>query len=222
MLPNYTGPYRSDGKFQESVEFGPSPPLSELDALSRYHDSAYAHYKDVGHRMAADSIYSANSSKLGAAGKTAGALVTYGNQTLRAGSELFSDTRTYGPFGFVYGVVKNGVDLYDYMLNADTYKKDVLSYYATDPGWEQGNNTDDEIYMHRRFVGDSDEPVDPEEAPVRRRFVDPSADALPSKNSMSVYQPYSNDSVGEVYHPVGFIKRRRKRRRNKTPNTLKF
>lgn len=132
-LPNYTGPYRSDGKFQTSVEFGKTAPKDKLDALSRLHDSAYAKYKDYGHRVAADSIYNQEAKKLvGKFPSLAGDLVVYGNQTGRSVSNLASNA-SYGPLGFVYGAVKNMYNLNDYMVNQKKYAREVSDYYDTDP-----------------------------------------------------------------------------------------
>lgn len=139
-MDNYTGPYWSDAKIQESVEFGKTPPLSALDAESRLHDSAYAHYEDLGHRMAADAIYDSRVSKMGGLGQFAGSAVLYGNQTLRAGSNLLSNSK-YGPIGLILGALENDYYLYDYMSNVDRYKKEVLAYYDTDPGWDGMTNS---------------------------------------------------------------------------------
>lgn len=133
-MENYIGPFWSDGKVQSSVEFGQTPPKSALDAESRLHDSAYAHYSDLVHRMAADSIYEMRVSKLGGFAAFAGEAVLYGNQTLRAGSNLL-DYSKYGPLGLVAGSLINDYHLFDYMNNSERYKKEVLAYYATDPGW---------------------------------------------------------------------------------------
>lgn len=60
----YTGPGVSNGKFQNSVEFGDRTPLDTLDFYSRMHDSAYAKYKDKWHRRAADQLYYDQAMKL--------------------------------------------------------------------------------------------------------------------------------------------------------------
>ncbi len=132
-LPNYTGPYISDGIFQTSVEFGSATPKDQLDALSRLHDSAYAKYKDFGHRKAADVIYANEARKLiGLYPELAGLAVKYGNQIIGSASNLLGGYK-YGPLGFVAGAIKNGLDLHDYMLNSTKYKNDVSQYYNTDP-----------------------------------------------------------------------------------------
>nr|UHS71998.1 MAG: hypothetical protein 2 [Luteoviridae sp.] len=138
----YTGPYWSDGQVQESVEWGSKTPQSELDWLSRQHDSAYAHYKDGKHREAADLIYMREAKKLaGRFPEIAGSLVGYGNYTGRQLGQLASDVAmstklTGSP---LLGVLKYGaggiVDSYK-RING-TYLKnelaDVQKYYGTDP-----------------------------------------------------------------------------------------
>lgn len=138
FVPNYTGPFISNGGFQTSVEFGDRVPKDALDALSRLHDSAYAKYSDRAHRMAADAIYAEEAAKLeGMFPAAAGFAVRYGNQTKDSLMNIVGKTKDYaylGPLaGLVIGAVDNGYTLYDYMLNSDEYKNDVLKYYATDP-----------------------------------------------------------------------------------------
>ena len=138
FLPNYTGPFISDGKFQTSVEFGEAEPKDALDALSRYHDSAYYRFKDKGHRMAADSIYADEAAKLtGQFPHLAGHAVRYGNQFKDSLNNLVSpELLVAGPFallGLVKGGLQNACHLHDYMINGDKYKREVLDYYKTDP-----------------------------------------------------------------------------------------
>lgn len=134
---NYTGPYWSDGKFQTSVEFGSTDPQSELDKLSRLHDSAYARYVDRNHREAADEIYARDAKVL--AGKfpeLAGNIVQYGNYASRQAKQLASDVG----YGFnLPGALKfAATNVYNAnkMLNG-TYlskeKRDIEEYYNTDP-----------------------------------------------------------------------------------------
>lgn len=133
FLPNYTGPYISDGKFQESVLFGTATPKDKLDALSRLHDSAYAKYSDYQHRVAADRIYNKAAKKLvGQFPQLAGSLVLYGNQTSRAASNLTRGL-SYGPLGFLGGALENMWNLNDTMFNGDSYITEVQDFYATDP-----------------------------------------------------------------------------------------
>ncbi len=92
VVPNYTGPYLSNGQVRESVAFGSKPPKNKLDALSRLHDTAYARYSDKFHRTVADLIYAYYCRKYlkgDALAKAAAALVTYGNFTQRAAENLF-------------------------------------------------------------------------------------------------------------------------------------
>lgn len=133
---NYTGPYWSDGKLQTSVEFGSTDPQSELDKLSRLHDSAYAHYADRGHREAADEIYARDAKLL--AGKfpeLAGNIVLYGNYAGRQAKQLGADFGSLGPLGLIKFAATN-------MFNANkmihgTYlskeKGDIERFYSSDP-----------------------------------------------------------------------------------------
>jgi len=101
---NYTGPYLSDGKFQTSVKFGTARPLDRLDKFSRYHDSAFAEFKDYGHRTAANSIYY-NQTKHGTSlEQLAGASVLFGNQAITSVKNLASGS------GFL-GLVWNGAKM---------------------------------------------------------------------------------------------------------------
>lgn len=201
-MPNYTGPYYSDGKIQESVEFGRSAPTSALDAESRLHDSAYAHYKDLQHRMAADSIYESRVTKLGGFAKFAGEAVLYGNQTLRAGSNLLEYSK-YGLVGLVVGSLINDYHLNDYMMNSDKYKKEVLAYYATDPGWDKiAPDIPPVDYVDRGF-GDYAGPSS---------FSD-LVDSTPPK--VSVPGGRKPNSTNEVYNPYDVFYRRFGRRRRK-------
>lgn len=132
---NYTGPYWSDGKLQTSVEFGESDPKSELDALSRLHDSAYAKFQDRGHREAADMMYEEQAKKLvGRFPSLAGDLVLYGNYATRQAARGIGLAK-YGLPGLLYFGVDNAIKA-NKMING-TYlskeKKDVADYYLTDP-----------------------------------------------------------------------------------------
>lgn len=133
---NYTGPYWSNGKFQESVAFGDTDPQSELDKLSRLHDSAYYQYKDRAHREAADLLYKKDADTLvGRFPELAGSAVQYGNYTQRQASQLADDAAHYGILG---PIVFAGRNMYNAnkMLNGDYLskeKQDILKYYDTDP-----------------------------------------------------------------------------------------
>ncbi len=138
----YTGPYWSDGSIQESVEWGGKTPQSELDWLSRQHDSAYAHYKDSRHREAADLIYMEEAKKLaGRFPELAGNLVGYGNYAGRQAIKLLSDAAlstklTGNP---LFGVLKYGIQgIRDSAQRINgTYLKseleDINKFYGTDP-----------------------------------------------------------------------------------------
>lgn len=141
-IGEYTGPYWSDGSIQESVEWGGKTPQSELDWLSRQHDSAYAHFKDPRHREAADLIYMREAKKLaGQFPELAGNLVGYGNYTGRQVGKLLSDTALATKFtgNPLLGVVKYGVGSFvDNVKRINgTYLKnefdDVKRFYGTDP-----------------------------------------------------------------------------------------
>lgn len=135
-MPNYTGPYISNGKFQTSVEFGEVEPLDVLDSFSRLHDSAYAKWEDSLHRTVADKIYYDSVKNLsGLFPEIASDVVLYGNRIGRSVSNIASSIATYGPLGIVVGGVKNMYDLYSYMSESSSGKirKEILNYYATDP-----------------------------------------------------------------------------------------
>jgi hypothetical protein len=138
-FPNYTGPYISDGKFQSSVEFGQTPPKDALDAISRLHDSAYAHWDDSQHRRAADIIYAKEAAKIDdSLAGIAGFSVLYGNQILRSTENLLGLSTYPTPLNLVkvvYGGAKNLYDLIDYVQNERRYQQDVREFYDIDPGW---------------------------------------------------------------------------------------
>lgn len=127
-LPNYTGPYISDGKFQTSVRFGQATPKDRLDKLSRLHDTAFKEFSDYGHRTAANSLYNYDAKDGDTMSKIAGAAVLYGNQVLTAAKGL-----SFNMPALVYGGVRNALDLHDYVKNEKRYKQDVKDLYAQDP-----------------------------------------------------------------------------------------
>jgi hypothetical protein len=140
-MENYIGPYWSDGKWQESVEFGTAPTLSDVDAASRLHDSAYARFKDAQHRTAADEIYSATLKKLGGPKSGLADVPLYGNfvknRVSNIGSDFVTGVRTAGLLGglgsLVYNGVKGVVTNYDLITNGAKYRDEVMAYYDTDP-----------------------------------------------------------------------------------------
>ncbi len=139
---NYVGPYWSDGKVQESVEWGDSPALHALDDLARQHDAAYARYKDDKHREAADMIFAQEAKKLKEKygskwaddPRIAARLVEYGNFTARTVKKLVR-AAPYGLPGLLAYQVGNMVD--NYKRIKGTYLKNEQSelkkFYETDP-----------------------------------------------------------------------------------------
>jgi len=140
-MENYIGPYWSDGKWQESVEFGDKPALSGVDAASRLHDSAYAHYTDEAHRIAADEIYSDTLRKLNEPLAGLADVPLYGNYVKNRVSEYGSDFLTgfkyaglLGGLGsLVYNGIKGIIRSNDLIQNGKRYRDEVLDYYDTDP-----------------------------------------------------------------------------------------
>jgi len=134
---NYTGPYISNGEFRKSVEFGEAIPTDALDAASRLHDSAYAHWDDDLHRMAADSLYNDDATLIGGTIPTvAGNIVLYGNAIQRA-SEGLSPLDIFNPATLGLKLIKktynNNSLLLEYIEKGDQLRKEVKDYYSTDP-----------------------------------------------------------------------------------------
>jgi len=143
---NYVGPYWSNGKLQESVEWGEKDPVHALDELARAHDAAYAHFKDEEHREAADMIFAEEARKLKKTygpkwaddPKVAARFVEYGNFTARQAKKLAGSVlkpslwNLLGPIGFQ---VRNMLDNNKRMQG--TYLKtelsDVRKFHGTDP-----------------------------------------------------------------------------------------
>lgn len=142
-IDNYTGPGWSNGKSQDSVEFGDILPVDFTDSESRLHDSSYAHFKDKWHREAADLIYRDRlQDEKGVRGLIAQGPI-YGNYTKDRASNLISRVstgfKTAGPLGALLGAVySQGEYISDmnYRLNSNGLareKQDVLEYYSNDP-----------------------------------------------------------------------------------------
>lgn len=138
---NYTGPYWSDGKVQSSVAFGESNPQSELDALSRLHDSAYKQFPDQKHREAADKLYNDEAQKLvGKFPHLAGNVVLYGNHLLRhpnpfrmVGGGLLGNAGHLASLIYTaVGGIKDANRYYGSQALAREIE-DVKNYYKTDP-----------------------------------------------------------------------------------------
>lgn len=199
---NYTGPYLSDGKIQESVAFGEEEPASQLDALSRLHDTAYATYKDFGHLTAADSIYNEEAKKLESKfPQLAGQIVLYGNAIQRFGSNLAAGAAA-GPVSFVAAAVHNFLDIHDYMLHEKEYRRDVLALYELDP-------MKPKKWVQEKHLGESVE--------YAGMFQTSTASTV-----MLDWKPYEEKrplqqygSVAENTNPVWYRRRDRRRRRRK-------
>lgn len=149
-LGNYTGPYISDGKFQESVEWGDAPTLNPMDEASRRHDSAYAKWSDIKHRKAADIIYkremdtiTKNQQGLTGLEGLAGTAVLYGNEALRQGGDI-QPYLTYTPGGmlagllvheakWLYGMNKDLNDMHKRRTYLHAEQAEVEKYYKQDP-----------------------------------------------------------------------------------------
>ncbi len=142
---NYVGPYWSDGKLQESVEWGEKTPTDALDALARQHDAAYAHFKDDKHREAADMVFAEEAKKLkqkygsnwASDPKIAARFVEYGNHTTRQLKKLAA-IGTLGPAALpslIYHAASNMID--NHKRIKGTYLKnevgDIRKFYAQDP-----------------------------------------------------------------------------------------
>lgn len=133
FIPNYTGPYISNGKFQPSVQFGDRRPKDALDALSRLHDTAYAKWDDRLHRTIADRIYNEDAKQLsGMFPEVARFAVTYGNQTINSFNNIKKNWM-YGPFGILKGGVENAYDLFQVIDQGDAVAREIRNYYKTDP-----------------------------------------------------------------------------------------
>ncbi len=133
FVPNYTGPYISNGGFQESVIFGEVAPKDELDAASRLHDTAYAKWNDQLHRTVADIIYNETVRELdGFSAAMARGLVLYGNATARAVNKIVGYLHL-GPLGLVAGAVDNGVEVQKLLSMGDEVHREILDFYSTDP-----------------------------------------------------------------------------------------
>jgi hypothetical protein len=131
FVPNYTGPYISDGKFQSSVLFGKTPPKNALDFYSRLHDSAYAQYDDWLHRTVADLMYKEQVKNLGFEGHLAAQLVTYGNFTARSAENLIMTSFKLPQI--IYGGVKNMYNLNQLLMHEKEVRRELTAFWATDP-----------------------------------------------------------------------------------------
>jgi len=117
------------------------PALSGVDAASRLHDSAYAHYTDEAHRIAADEIYSATLKKLREPKAILADVPLYGNYVKNRAMEIGGDFINGWKYGglvgglgsLVYNGIKGIVRSNDLIQNGKKYRDEVLAYYDTDP-----------------------------------------------------------------------------------------
>lgn len=212
FIPNYTGPYISDGKIQSSVEFGKAVPKDELDQLSRLHDSAYAHFSDDLHRTAADKLFSESAKDLAKAlPDVAGVLVLYGNKIADFAVNLYEKESALGFYGILLAGIQNEYKVIDYMLHGEQAKKDVLAYYQTDP---EKNNS---LY-NKQVAPKLGKMIDRIETQAPISYYDPYTVNLGSQPMQ--YTPQNNPGKGSgtsVYDPMSFeyasnYRRKRKRR----------
>jgi len=154
---NYVGPYWSDGKLQESVEWGDKPALNALDELARKHDAAYAHYKDEKHREAADMLFAEEAKKLkqkygskwAEDPQIAARFVEYGNHTTRQIKDLLK-IGGLGPAALpwlIYKQASNMVDNYKRIKGTYLSKEvgDIRRFYETDPRRNQQSSIATEV-----------------------------------------------------------------------------
>lgn len=233
---NYTGPNWSDGKYQESVEWGSADPLSELDYLSRQHDSAYARYKDRAHREAADRIYNEEAKKLaGKFPKIAGNLVLYGNHGEESFGRLYSGFKkgSYaGPVGalggLVYGALGNMYALHK-KLDANYLSKElkeVKEYYATDPRRVELNKRVENLLKPSEPSTETEKP-DLEKAERNKRLVENQARKfekyknLKEEAEKSAQKQIKNLENANDWNMLGYQGRwRRRMRRNRKTNVI--
>ncbi len=213
---NYTGPYRSNGEWRSSVKFGEVDPTSELDALSRWHDTAYAVYQDYAHRTAADAIYNKQAQLLaGAFPQIARGLVLYGNATGRSASNLASKAK-FGIAGLIYGGAQNAYNLHDYMLNEKKYKNDIYDLYAQDPKSQDKGIICNQCLPEQEAFGPIRDGLGLDYGEVDKYFLLRST-ALKNQIPLLTDQldPAVYDPVGSTDGLMSFLKRKRRRKRNR-------
>jgi hypothetical protein len=131
----YTGPYYSNGKFQNSVAFGSALPTDYTSSQSRLHDSAYAYYPDDRHRVAADWIYSQLLSRDDSIKSSiVRNLPLYGNLVAPDPQDL---ALVFSPLAILVAAksaIRLAVTTRDIANGAYNQEiTDVLNYYQTDP-----------------------------------------------------------------------------------------
>jgi len=175
---NYTGPYLSDGKIQPSVAFGKTEPRSELDAISRDHDTSYALFNDRANRRFADYVYWQRSRKLpGFFPKLAGAIVYYGNSFADAVSDTLSGESNMEEDG-VNMALWGGPSLTDRFISALT------------PGGNFGDPVSDVLSLIPKNTNSEHEDgigAEPRQAPTQSRFR-PVVDAYTPEGFVSIPQ----------------------------------
>lgn len=192
---NYTGPWLSDGKIQESVANGKSKPKSKLDALSRKHDTAYAVYKDRKHRYQADLDFQRGTEEIGGfVPRAAGYAVRYLNQ--------FGDGRTLRDTGGnLRGSLKGGGGE---NIKKENMEYDPLSRWAGRP-LAEGDIQD---YHFRGSVPKKvTQPAEPVPDPYDSNFV------RPEFKFEKVNKDRGSLSVDEPQYHVNFRRKVRRRRR---------
>jgi hypothetical protein len=232
-MDNYIGPYWSDGKWQQSVEFGGKEPLSELDAAARLHDSAYARFSDQQRRTAADVIFSETVKKLDDKRALIGDLPLYGNYVKNRAGSLLTDfatgVRTAGLVGGLGAVVYNGVKgmvlNHDLAINLPRYKREVAAYYRTDPvkGKQESYDTDivtptiDRPVIHKPLAREAPETTQKEENTTMFKRKDKIAVAPAEPGRAERDRPVVINPVTATYRPL-----RRKKRRVQPADVLLY
>lgn len=197
---NYTGPWLSDGRIQESVAHGKSKPKSKLDALSREHDTAYAVHKDRKHRYQADLSYQQGTTKIGGfVPRAAGYAVRYLNQ--------FGDGRTLrDTSGNLRGSLKGGGGVK--MTEDRVYNPSVGPYDG--PNNMAGN---DPAFFRRPYLRGPvpvkvTQPAEPISDPFDMNVAKPEFKFVKSKPEQVV------TGADQSHYHVNFRRKVRRRRRN--------
>jgi hypothetical protein len=224
-LPNYTGPYISDGKLQQSVLFGKAEPKDALDALSRLHDTAYAYYSDAAHRAAADEIYYESAKELdGKVPAVAAVLVKYGNYVGRQAVKTAEAFASGNPFALPMLVYNNSKELVQ-RIDGTYLKKekaDVLSLFTQDPNLNgQGKSLAGGLYDPKptAVASGNQLPLIRTVANSAQQYQFDTPFATP--DSVGLHLPFSKEPLNDVLPgvsvpieiPQSFGRGRRKRRR---------
>jgi len=215
---NYTGPWLSDGKIQESVANGKSKPRSKLDALSRAHDTAYAVHKDRKNRHQADVVYQLGANEIGGfVPRVAGFAVRYLNQ--------FGDGRTLrDTSGNLRGAVKGGggenMDKYDVSpnLRSESEARTRDEFLFGVPSAQQQKE-----WRHQQAVKERDRQSQMDQEggsghlrgsqPTYNPYVDPKGSREGSTQQVCSDQGGSNSYLPHTEYHFNFRRRARRRRR---------